>query len=59
MILLFVNIPKLDNFGYWTNIKLFHYLVLIPWLLHLSYSKKVSKNYGDLILFIGITPTGI
>ena len=54
LIPIFMNLPKLNNFDYWTNIKLFHYLVLIPWLLHLSYNKKVSKNYGDLIIFIGI-----
>ena len=43
---------------YWTFIKLFHYLIIIPGILYINYlihiNKKLSKNTYDLILFLGI-----
>jgi hypothetical protein len=49
-----VKLPTFNNLNYWNSIKLFHYIIIIPWLLYLSYNKKVSKNYGEVLFSIGL-----
>ena len=52
-ILLLVTIPSKIE-GYWSIIKLFHYLVILPSLLYIAYKREFSDETYNTIFITGI-----
>ena len=56
-IIIIVPFPNLNNTTYWNMIKVMHYLLILPFLLYISYLgiyENISSNTYNMLAMIGL-----
>ena len=53
LLVFLVGIPK-PKLSYWNVIKIVHYLLILPALLYIAYTKEFSNNTYNIIMATGI-----